>query len=135
MFTPQIFYCNVEECKHVVALKEQIKQLELENKRLKEDEKSLLNVIDDLQKTKNEWQEKYGDLGQDFDQLKGIIKKYEECNKYLVEENGKTYTRLEYKLLKTLVEIKEIVKQGVKIHDDIIVSNQILQKISEVVND
>ena len=31
----------------------------------------------------------------------------------------------------TLIEIKEIVKQGVKIHDDIIVSKQILQKISE----
>ena len=32
---------------------------------------------------------------------------------------------------KTLVEIKEIIKQGVKIHDDIIVSKQILQKINE----
>ena len=32
---------------------------------------------------------------------------------------------------KTLTEIKEIVKQGVKIHDHIIVSKQILQKISE----
>ena len=32
---------------------------------------------------------------------------------------------------KTLIEIKEIVKQGIKIHDDIIVSKQILQKISE----
>ena len=31
---------------------------------------------------------------------------------------------------KTLIEIKEIIKQGVKIHDDIIVSKQILQKIS-----
>lgn len=35
------------------------------------------------------------------------------------------------KLTKTLTEIKEIIKQGVKIHDDIIVSKQILQKISE----
>ena len=32
---------------------------------------------------------------------------------------------------KALIEIKEIIKQGVKIHDDIIVSKQILQKISE----
>lgn len=32
---------------------------------------------------------------------------------------------------KTLIEIKDIIKQGVKIHDDIIVSKQILQKISE----
>lgn len=32
---------------------------------------------------------------------------------------------------KTLIEIKEIIKQGIKINDDIIVSKQILQKISE----
>ena len=44
------------------------------------------------------------------DQLKDVIKKYEECNKFLVEENGKTYTRLEYKLLRILTEIKEIVE-------------------------
>lgn len=36
-------------------------------------------------------------------------------------------------LKQTLTEIGEIVKQGVKIHDDIIVSKQILQKISEVI--
>ena len=34
---------------------------------------------------------------------------------------------------KTLIEIKEIIKQGVKIHDDIIVNKQVLQKISEVI--
>ena len=33
-------------------------------------------------------------------------------------------------LKQTLAEIKEIVEQGVKIYDDIIVSKQILQKIS-----
>ena len=32
-------------------------------------------------------------------------------------------------------EIKEIIKQGVRIHDDIIVNKQILQKISEVENE
>ena len=32
---------------------------------------------------------------------------------------------------KALIEIKEIIKQGVKIHDDIIVSKQILQQIRE----
>lgn len=216
MFTPQIFYCNVEECKHVVALKEQIKQLELENKRLKEDEKSLLNVIDDLQKTKNEWQEKYGDLGQDFDQLKAELKSAKELREYtydcckqageelaknsfewdgkeknlvvqamelnerydqlkvengglknavmlkcpqcgevylnpmgceLYEENEELKEQFKLaeplyracnikdakinKLKQILAEIKEIVEQGVKIHDDIIVSKQILQKISE----
>ena len=45
------------------------------------------------------------------DQLKDVIKKYEECNKFLVEENGKTYTRLEYKLLRILTEIKEIAEE------------------------
>lgn len=45
-----------------------------------------------------------------IEQLEGVIKKYEECNKYLVEENGKTYTRLEYKLLKTLAEIKPVLE-------------------------
>ena len=37
------------------------------------------------------------------------------------------------KLKATLAEIEETIKQGVKIHDDIIVSKQILQKISEVI--
>ena len=36
-----------------------------------------------------------------------------------------------FKLKQNLEEIKEIVEQGVKIHDDIIVSKQILQKIKE----
>ena len=57
------YYCNTEHCSLLKA-KEQ------ENKKLKEDEKSLLNIIDDLQKEKNKWVEKYNDLGQDFDQLK-----------------------------------------------------------------
>ena len=48
------------------------------------------------------------------DQLKDVIKKYEECNKFLVEENGKAYTRLEYKLLRILTEIKEIAKKEYK---------------------
>lgn len=39
------------------------------------------------------------------------------------------------KLKQTLAEIKDIVEQGVKIHDDIIVSKQILQKISEVLDE
>ena len=66
--------CFIKELLGKLALKEQ------ECERLKEDEKSLLNVIDDLQKTKNEWQEKYNDLGQDFEQLKAeneeLKKKY-----------------------------------------------------------
>ena len=45
-------------------------QLKSDEEYHKEDEKSLLNIIDDLQKEKNKWVEKYNDLGQDFDQLK-----------------------------------------------------------------
>ena len=66
----------------------QLKRKEQECELLKEDERYLLNVIDHLQKQKNEWEEKYNDLGQDFDQLKA--------------ENEK--------LKQTLTEIKEIVK-------------------------
>ena len=70
---------------------------------------------------------------QQLDQLKCVIKKYEECNKYLVEENGKTYTRLEYKLLRTLTEIKELL---LKTPTDsqrhcVNAKSVILQKISE----
>ena len=50
------------------------------------------------------------EMSEQLDQLKGVIKKYEESNKYLVGENGKIYTRLEYKLLRTLVEIKPILE-------------------------
>ena len=64
--------------------------------------------------------------------------------KYLNEENNHCsfYNRkcigainqCLYKNQQTLTEIKEIIEQGVKIHDDIIVSKQILQKISDVEN-
>ena len=81
--------CKETECKYKrLWYKKQLKRKEQECELLKEDEKSLLNVIDHLQKQKNEWEEKYNDLGQDFDQLKA--------------ENEK--------LKQTLTEIKEIVK-------------------------
>ena len=84
---------------------------------------------------------KHEDLAKKYDQLKGVLKKYEECNKYLVEENGKTYTRLEYKLSKTLTEIKEIAEENMRIADleglngvyRRGLAKQILQKISEVI--
>ena len=72
------------------------------------------------------------------DQLKDVIKKYEECNKFLVEENGKTYTRLEYKLLRILTEIKEIAENVQSFVGRIALADpvfqqmeQILQKINE----
>ena len=48
---------------------------------------------------------------------------------------GCTLPYVSKKFKQTLTEIKEIIEQGVKIHDDIIVSKQILQKISEVLNE
>ena len=84
-----------------------------------------------------------------LDQLKSVIKKYEECNKYLVEENGKTYTRLEYKLLRILTEIKGIAEVEIEcktyeiendcfnetrckaLNEHIDFTKQILQKIKE----
>ena len=51
------------------------------------------------------------------------------------EKDVKDLNYFAIKLKQTLAEIREIIEQGVKIHDDIIVSKQILQKISEVEND
>ena len=107
---------------------------EQECEELKEYEKSLLNVIDDLQKTKNEWQEKYNDLGQDFDQLK----RQHESDKGLITSTGKMNYQLlqEYdKMNQTLAEIKEIAKAESYLSPQstrLLVHN-ILKKISEVV--
>ena len=118
----------------VFCLQEQLKRKEQECEELKEYEKSLLNVIDDLQKTKNEWQEKYNDLGQDFDQLK----RQHESDKGLITSTGKMNYQLlqEYdKMKQTLAEIKEIAKAESYLSPQstrLLVHN-ILQKISEVV--
>ena len=91
----------------------QLKRKEQECELLKGDEKSLLNVIDHLQKQKNEWEEKYNDLGQDFDQLKA--------------KNIKIY--------KTLTEIKEIADKDFRHtawEEYAKQLKQILQKISDV---
>lgn len=75
---------------------------------------------------------------QQLDQLKAeneILRQYKASKQASYESMQKEWNNavLENRELhKTLTEIKEIVEQGVKIHDDIIVSNQILQKISEV---
>lgn len=68
--------------------------------------------------------------------LKDALKaKEQECEE-LKKNNCEQCKHLELymKLKATLTEIKEIMEQGVKIHDDIIVSKQILQKC-EVLND
>lgn len=69
-------------------------------------------------------------VSEKLDQLKAeneILEK-DKANLDVIKETLK----VQFKQLKqNLEEIKEIVKQGVKIHDDIIVSKQILQKIKE----
>ena len=100
---------KVNKCKYYTLYK-QLKRKEQECELLKEDEKSLLNVIDHLQKTKNEWEEKYNDLGQDFDQLQA---KEREC----------------YKYKQTLTEIKDYCNKYPQ--DSIGFKKYILQKISE----
>lgn len=76
-------YIHQNECSAQNCYYKQLKRKEQENNQLKEDEKSLLNVIDDLQKEKNKWVEKYNDLGQDFDQLKRKEQALDEIEKYL----------------------------------------------------
>lgn len=92
------YVCKGTECKYKrLWYKKQLDKLKVENKKLT---KNYFTVI-----------QQRNIAEQQLDQLKGVIKKYEKCNKYLVEESGKTYTRLDYKLLKTLTEIQEIAKQ------------------------
>lgn len=109
---------EVEPCIYRIAnkLQEQLERKEQENKKLKEDEKSLLNIIDNLQKEKNKWVEKYNDLGQDFDQLKKTCRELRKCyknNSALLDFEETNTTKLVNKVMKleqTLTEIKEIVK-------------------------
>ena len=100
--------------------KQQLDQLKAENKELKQ-YKTL------YEKTRNLWNKarmNNYELLDEIKDLKDSLKRtvcQSECYKHKEAD----------KLKQTLVEIKEIIKQGVKIHDDIIVSKQILQKISE----
>ena len=68
-------------------------------------------------------------------ELKRLINKI--CRKYDIE--AKTYHEKIVEIIhslddynQALIDIEEILKQGIKIHDDIIVSKQILQKAREV---
>lgn len=152
------------------AKKQECEELKKENYELTEEvniDRALFAEIDQLKQANDEKNELLAKLGcptiatarmkaftleQQLDQLKGVIKKYEECNKYLVEENGKTYTRLEYKLLKTLTEIKDIAEKNNKTEEELFnisiskfsmgalngrhnLASEILQKIKEVMPD
>ena len=70
-------------------------------------------------------------------ELKRLINKI--CHRYDIE--AKTYHEKIVEIIhslddynQALIDIEEILKQGIKIHDDIIVSKQILQKAREVEN-
>lgn len=112
---------DVEKEKNATQRQENEK-LEAENKALKEEIKrngfGCFNI----------------EMAEQLDQLKSLIEKYEECNKYIVEENGKIYTRLEYKLLRTINEIKELLLKTPTDSQMYCVNAKsvILQKISEV---
>lgn len=111
-------------------------------------------IIDDQKKTIHRLQDECTEktnaiiaLGEQLEAYKMEAEEGKEINAELKAENERLEAhlatldavietgRVQYKALKqTLAEIKEIIEQGVKIHDDIIVSKQILQKISEVEN-
>ena len=92
----------------------------------------LQQQIDQL---KEELKEQTGGLRPE---LKRLINKI--CRKYDIE--AKTYHKKIVEIIhslddynQALINIGEILKQGIKIHDDIIVSKQILQKAREVENE
>lgn len=71
------------------------------------------------------------------EKLKSELKaKEQECEelKEKLRTKARGWANVNDQILKELAKIKENVEQGVKIHDDIIVSKQILQKINEVVD-
>ena len=103
-YNPSYGYCPNTDCYY-----KQLARKEQENKKLKEDEKSLLNIIDDLQKEKNKWVEKYNDLGQDFDQLKQTLAEIKEIAEKQVKRapDGETFARPEIKqILQKICEVE-----------------------------
>lgn len=128
------------KCKYKTVY-EQLKAKEQECEGLKENEKSLLNVINHLQKTKNEWEEKYNDLGQDFDQLKAELEPFKDeyfkgLDNVTIAKLAKKSIRItaeNCKLEQTITEIKEIAEDAkTKVFVDMEEFwKQILQKISE----
>ena len=135
--------CKGTECKYKrLWYKKQLDQLKRKEQGcelLKEDEKYLLNVIDHLQKQKNEWEEKYNDLGQDFDQLKAeneelrrSITKIFAC---LIKAN-RTNKIVDTIWVDNITTLWDYIALTLGIEgDQTQVEEQILQKISEVVDD
>ena len=130
--------CMKEKCQ-TFRLLQTIKAKEQENEGLKEQ----LTILDDedvvVEITVEQFEE-YKKLKAENDTLKQLLSKEPLALQALQSaySSYKKSTDVFYEMVKgykqTLTEIKEIVEQGVKVHDDIIVSKQILQKISEVIH-
>ena len=101
--------CNDTLFKAIEEVNRINKKLEAENEELKEKLFQVADIIEPL----------HSELPED-----GVIREI-----FLIVNDCSNKKVNPYK--QALIEIKEIIKQGVKIHDDIIVSKQILQKISE----
>ena len=105
-------------------------QLEADEEYHKEEENTLRKIIKNKEERNIELYKENNKLKAENEELKKLLKVRIEdlCDSCgassMMPMPCKVYE-------KTLIEIKEIVKQGVKIHDDIIVSKQILQKINE----
>lgn len=147
--------CNDESIRHLSGLKQGFSQyytymIELESDNLFMDfiihSNEFIRSLEVLsEKEKNEKLEKCNDtLFKAIEEVNRINKKLEAENEELkkllkvrIEDlcdscGASSMMPMPCKVYeKTLIEIKEMIKQGVKIHDDIIVSKQILQKINE----
>lgn len=126
-------------------------QLEADEEYHKEEENTLRKIIKNKEERNIELYKENNKLKAENDTLFRAIEEVNRINKKLDAENEELKNLLKVRIEdlcdscgassmmpmpckvyeKTLIEIKEIIKQGVKIHDDIIVSKQILQKISE----
>lgn len=140
-------YCNEENCNLLKA-----KEQECEHWKKANDEKNELlaklgcptvatarrlafTLQQQINKLNEELKEQTGGLRPE---LKRLINKI--CRKYDIE--AKTYHEKIVEIIhslddynQALIDIEEILKQGIKIHDDIIVSKQILQKARKVENE
>lgn len=115
-------------------LQERNEKLTDEYEAVKQCNESLMQALEDVRKEKELLKKQVCDLRPE---LKRLINKI--CRKYDIE--AKTYHEKIVEIIHSLDDykqaldnIEEILKQGVKIHDDIIVSKQILQKARKVEN-
>lgn len=119
-------------------LKDQLTDLKFKYKTINDVAKSFKQQLDQLKEElvisiqKNEeGREINAELKAENEELRRLVAKQKNAKIQLSKLKDKQYKEF-CDMKQTLAEIKEIAEKGVKIHDDIIVSKQILQKISEV---